>query len=338
MRNGQYTIERELGRGRFSISYVAVKPDGTRWVIKVLNPQLIAGLSDAERERQETSFWHEAIQLFKCSDIPHIAKAEMPFKEGNLLCLPTEYLAGNSLSDRAEPKLLEETALGYIRQIGEALTRVHRQGLVHRDIRPANIFLRIRGDAVDAVLTNFELAIECETELSRTRKQELTDGFSPIELYARGQAIGPYTDVYALAATLYQLLTGVTPASAEKRLRAEKREPNGQELVSPQVKNPDITGATTKAIQVGMAILPEKRPQTMAAWLSKLKLEKGKAPSSQPSSVDWAKWQAIWGAVAALVTLLVGIPAWIAWHSDSKPEPKTPEAPSIEPSKESSVN
>ena len=49
LRSGQYTIERELGCGRFSISYVAVKPDSTRWVIKVLNPQLIAGLSEAER-------------------------------------------------------------------------------------------------------------------------------------------------------------------------------------------------------------------------------------------------------------------------------------------------
>lgn len=182
LQNGQYTIERELGQGRFSISYVALKSDGTRWVIKVLNPQLLLGLSDAERDRQETLFMQEAAKLSECSRTPHIAQVGRPFKADNLLCLPTEYLAGNSLAERAESKLLEETALGYIQQIGAALTVVHEQELVHRDIRPANIFLRIRESTVEAVLTNFELAVDCDTELSRTRKKELTDGFSPIEL------------------------------------------------------------------------------------------------------------------------------------------------------------
>jgi serine/threonine protein kinase len=276
----------------------------------------------------------EAAKLSKCSGNPHIAKVEMPFKEGNLLCLPTEYLAGNSLADRAEPILLEETALGYIRQIGEALTIVHKQGLVHRDIRPANIFLRIRGDAVDAVLTNFELAIECDTELSRTREQELTDGFSPIELYSRGKPIRPYTDVYSLSATLYQLLTGVTPVNAEKRWRAENQEPNGQELVSPQVMNPEITALTTRAIKEGMAILPEKRPQIMETWLSMLKLEKEKLASVHSSSADWTKWQAIWGAVAAIVTLLVGVPAWIALRNDSQSLPENLDNQNIRPAAE----
>jgi serine/threonine protein kinase len=253
----------------------------------------------------------------------------MPFKEGHLLCLPTEYFAGNSLADREEPILLEETALRYMRQIGAALTMVHGQGLVHRDIRPANIFLRIRGNAVDAVLTNFELALECDTALTRTRKQELTDGYSPIELYSRGQAIGPYTDVYSLSATLYELLTGETPVSAEARKL------NGQELVSPQVKNPDISGATTKAIQAGMAILPEKRPRSMADWLSKLKLNNSQAESPK-SSVDWTKWQAIWGAVAAIVTLIVGIPAWMALRNDTESPPESLENQEVQPSAEES--
>ncbi|NEQ31882.1 MAG: serine/threonine protein kinase [Leptolyngbya sp. SIO4C5] len=321
LRNGQYTILRELGRGRFAITYLAEKPGGERWLIKVLNPQVLAGLNDAERDRQETLFWQEAIKLARCSGTPHIAKVEMPFKEGALLCLPVEYLGGDSLADRPQRILTEQAALKYIRQVGEALTVVHGQNLVHRDIRPANIFLRIREGQAEAVLTNFELAINCDTELSRTRKRELTDGFSPPELYARGRSIAPYTDVYSLAATLYELLTGHVPEGATERMV------EGKALTSPQAKNPDISGKTTKAIITGMELRPEKRPQTLEAWLLQLGFEKEASKTALPSSINWAKWQTIWAAIAVIVALLVGIPAWLALRP-ADPQSETQQPPS----------
>lgn len=311
LRNGRYTIDRELGRGRFGITYLATRADGERWVIKILNPQVLASLNDVERERLETMFWQEAVKLAKCSGTPHIVQVEMPFKEGAVVCLPMEYVDGNSLGDRGQSQLKEETALEYMRQIGEALTIVHRQKLVHRDIRPANIFLRIRDSKAEAVLTDFGLAIDCDTELSRTRKHELMDGFSPIELYSRGQAVGPYTDVYSLAATLYELLTGEVPVSAETR------QVHRQELVSPQVKNPEISGKTAKAILAGMQLLPQKRPQSVSDWLNQLGVQK-QAPAAQKKLVNWSKWQTIWAVVAILVSLLVGLPAWLALN---KPDP-----------------
>ena len=57
LQNGKYILERELGRGRFAISYLAKRSDGERWVIKVLNPQVLAGLNAIEKDRQETLFW-----------------------------------------------------------------------------------------------------------------------------------------------------------------------------------------------------------------------------------------------------------------------------------------
>ncbi|MBE9113150.1 serine/threonine protein kinase [Nodosilinea sp. LEGE 07298] len=323
LQNGKYILERELGRGRFAISYLAKRSDGERWVIKVLNPQVLAGLNAIERDRQETLFWQEAVKLAKCSGTPHIAKVEIPFKEGDLICLPVEYLDGNSLADRSERQLLEQNALTYIRQIGKALTVVHQQGLVHRDICPANIYLRLRRGQVDAVLTNFELAVDSDTELSRTREQELTDGFSPIELYARGQAIGPYTDVYSLAATLYELLTGEVPCSAKAR------QVNGQALLSPQNKNPDISGKTTKMILAGLELKPEKRPQSIQNWLSRLDAEINQPKPLHSSSVDWSKWQAIWAAAAVIVALLIGgIPLWHRPDIQTSPQQPPVQSPS----------
>jgi eukaryotic-like serine/threonine-protein kinase len=333
LQNGKYTIERELGRGRFGITYLAKRSDGERWVIKILNPSVLAALSPAERDRLETMFWQEAVKLEKCSGTPHIVKTAMPFKEGPIVCLPMEYVSGQSLADRAEPKLLEETALEYVRQIGEALAVVHQKGLVHCDIRPANIFLKLQGKEVKAILTDFGLALSCDAELTRTRTKERSDGFSPIELYSRGQPVGPYTDVYSLAATLYELLTGEVPVSAGDRKLG------GSELISPRGKNPEISGKTTKAILSGMALMPKKRPQTIDEWLKQLPALPSPVTAIPDSKVNWSKWQTYWGAagvlvtlLGVLVTLLVGIPAWLAIKPPEKPSipavsPKAPASP-----------
>lgn len=314
LKNGHYKIDRELGRGRFAITYLAKHPNGERWVIKILNPDVLQTLNDEDRQRLETLFWQEAVKLAKCSGTPHIVKMATPFEEGMVACLPMEYIDGNSLRDRSESILSEAIALEYIQQIGEALTVVHGQQLVHGDVRPANIFLRIRDGKAEAVLTDFGLALDCDAVLTRTRDKERADGFSPIELYARGQAVGAYTDVYSLAATLYELLTGEVPVSAYDR------KVNGCELVSPQVKHPEISARTTKAILAGMELEEAKRPQSVQAWLEKLGVG-NQVQVTPKNEVNWTKWQTIWAAVAVVVSLLVGIPAWLALKPDSPPTP-----------------
>jgi eukaryotic-like serine/threonine-protein kinase len=325
LQNGKYTIERELGRGRFGITYRAKQSDGKRWVIKVLNPDVLTALSPDERSRLETMFWQEAVKLAKCSGTPHIVQTEMPFKEGEIVCLPMEYMDGNSLADRAQPQLLEATGLEYIRQIGEALDIVHGKGLVHCDIRPANIFLRLRGNSVDAVLTGFGLALSCDAELTRTRTKERSDGFSPIELYSRGKPVGPYTDVYSLAATFYELLTGDAPVSAGNRGIQDDK------LVSPQVKSPEISGKTTKAILAGMALMPEERPKSVKKWLKQLDLPQGISGNKPPKEINWGKWGVIFTGFGVIVALGSMIPPWL-----SVLRPQGQAQPSVKPTVESS--
>ncbi len=324
LKNGKYVIDRELGRGRFGITYLAKDADGAFWVIKILNPAVLACLNEEECDRLEEQFWQEGTKLARCHGTPHIVQAEMPFKEGTIVCLPMEYVDGVSLADRAERILLEETALEYIRQIGEALAVVHGQGLIHCDIRPANILLRIRGSQAEAVLIDFGLALTCDAELTRTREKERVDGFSPIELYSRGQAVGSYTDIYSLAATLYELLTGETPESAYE-LRSQSRN-----IVSPQVKNLNISAQTAKAILTGMALEAEKRSQSIQAWLKLLQLKKIPSGSLQIDKTNWTKWQTIWGAIAVAVAIVVGIPAWLAALKPN-PQPSTKSVPQANP-------
>jgi eukaryotic-like serine/threonine-protein kinase len=311
LHKGEYTIERPLGSGRFAITYLTRRSNGERWVIKILDPQMLVGLAADERDRLETMFWQESVKLAKCRH-PNIVRMETPFKENGVVCLPMEYVDGNSLGDRGESILPEAKALEYVRQIGEALEVVHSQKLVHRDVRPANIFLRNRDG--QAVLTDFGLATDFESEMSKTRTIERMDGFSPIELYSRGKPVGAYTDVYSLAATLYELLTGMVPVSAIDR------EFRGMALVSPQVKNPAISVQTVKMILEGMELFPDKRVRSIQEWLKPIQIT---VPAPVMTDVNWTKWSTIVAALALLIAIFAMIPSWLALNKpDGQAQPK----------------
>jgi serine/threonine protein kinase len=311
LQRGKYIVKRKLKHRQYDITYLAERSDGTRWVIKILDPVVLAALNPEERNRLENLFLQEAFKIAECSGTPHIVKVEMPFKEETVACLPMEYLGTDSLADRPQRIFSEANALEYIRQIGEALTIVHQQGIIHRDICPENIFLRLHHRKVEAVLTDFGLALGVDAMLSRTRENECREGFSPIELYSSGKPVGAYTDVYALAATLYELLTGEIPVSADDR------QFNRTNLDSPQVKNPNISGKTTKAILAGMELLPEKRPQSVQAWLEKLPVKETSDRTVSTAQIDWGKWGTIWGFVGVVVAVLFGIIQFLPKKSDN---------------------
>ncbi|MFM9156653.1 MAG: serine/threonine protein kinase, partial [Dolichospermum sp.] len=128
-----------------------------------------------------------------------------------------EYIDGEDLGSFVENQgvLSETEALRYIQQIGSALTVVHDNGLLHRDIKPQNIMLR--SGKSEAVLIDFGIAREFSQNLTQTHTQMLADGFAPIEQYDKRAKRGAFTDVYALAATLYSVLTGELPTISPMR-------------------------------------------------------------------------------------------------------------------------
>ncbi|BAY20454.1 serine/threonine kinase [Calothrix sp. NIES-2100] len=259
---GKYTIETELGEGGFGITYRARDNNGRYIVIKTLNDQ-VQRRPDFTRFQQD--FLNEAIKLAKCSH-PHIVQIDEVIQEDNLWCIVMEYIDGDNLAYRVENQgiLPEAEALRYIQQIGEALTVVHNNGLLHRDVKPQNIMLR--ADKSEAVLIDFGIAREFSQNLTQTHTQMLADGFSPIEQYDKRAKRGAFTDVYALAATLYCLVTGEVPTMAPIRAI-------GAPLEEPKIINPGISDRVNQAILKGMEVKPENRPQSIEEWLSLLNIQ-----------------------------------------------------------------
>lgn len=327
LQGGKYTIEKELGRGRFGITYL-VNRNGDRLVVKTLNDDLLRSLTQQERERLETMFWQEAVKLTRCKH-KHIVQVTEVFKEGEHSCLVMEYVDGDSLADLRPPILSEADALHYIQQIGEALIIVHQNGLIHRDVHPGNILLRNREGQLEAVLIDFDLALDFDHILTTSRTKEVSDGFTPPELYAKGTIARAYSDIYSLAATLYKLLTGKTPVNAWSR------KVDGEHLVSPKDLKPQISDRTNRAILRGMKVDPKERSQSMREWLDSLGLT-GETPQAQSNVVPNTNlnqekkinWTHIIAAIAAIGALLSGIAALIPIV---KPSP-SPSPSSLSPS------
>ena len=124
VKNGQYTIQKEIGQGGFGITYRATDSKGQRFVIKTLN-DTVQRRSDFDKFQQD--FLNEALRLAKCTH-PHVVKIYEVFQEGGLWCMVMEYIDGEDLANRVVNwgTLPETEALGYIQQIGEALAVVHK--------------------------------------------------------------------------------------------------------------------------------------------------------------------------------------------------------------------
>lgn len=255
----RYIIEDKLGEGGFGVTYLAQKAQNTqRVVIKTLKDEL---LSDPDFARYRERFLEEALKLSLCTHF-NIVKIDTYFTHDDFPCIAMEYVAGEDLCKLVERRgILSETeALNYIRQVGEAVIVVHDKGLIHRDIKPQNIMVR---DNQDAVLIDFGLARGFIPDRTQQMTYGLTYGFAPPEQYGEIGRFAEYTDVYALAATLYYLLTSTTPPAAH--LRAFNPALESQFQI-----NPNISHAVHRAIMEGMEMDETKRPQSVQKWLAML--------------------------------------------------------------------
>ncbi|MFM2061939.1 MAG: hypothetical protein RLZZ507_1609 [Cyanobacteriota bacterium] len=262
LQNGQYIIKKVIGGGGFGETYLAEDTGLDRLVvIKTLNREQ---REKPDFEERQNRFKAEAKSLAKCEH-PHIVKVYTNFEEDidkyKLHAIVMEYIEGDDLEKyteeyTAENGYLSETeALSYIDQIGQALEVVHERGLLHRDVKPNNILLRQK--TKEAVLIDFGLAREFQPGKIKSMTASKTEGYAPIEQYERRGDFGYYTDVYALAATLYTLLTLRVPIPANYRAEDDVI------LQPPQKYNQNISDKVNAAILKGMELEPQNRPQTV---------------------------------------------------------------------------
>ena len=267
--NGRFIIQgKPLGSGGFGTTYKALEPStGKLYAIKTLNQQMQLQEDFAE---QQVKFINEALTI-KGFDHQHILKVHEVIQAGELFGVVMEYIDGVTLFQylRQKGQLAESEALLYIDQIGQALEYVHAKGSLHRDIKPANILLR--QNKQEAVLIDFGLTRSIAT---KSMTASLTEGYAPIEQYRRKGSFGPHTDVYALAATLYYLLTadGLNQEGEFSPVPAQNRKYDDEPLPAPRHYNSGISQRVNDAILAGMEIEPEKRTATVLKFRENLGL------------------------------------------------------------------
>jgi serine/threonine protein kinase len=260
LQGGKYTLDREIGRGGFGITFKAAHHFLHQVVvIKTLNEKLRQHPDFAKFERQ---FQDEARRLATCVH-PNIVRVSDFFVEDGLPYMVMEYIPGETLAEgyvMAGIPLPEATAIHYIRQIGAALEVVHKNGLLHRDIKPDNIILR--QGTQEVVLIDFGIAREFNSGVRQTHTGMVSEGYSPIEQYMSQAPRTPATDVYGLAATLYTLLTAQVPMPALLRDR--------EKMPSPRELQPHLSNAVNQAVMRGMAVDARFRPTNVGEWLNLL--------------------------------------------------------------------
>jgi len=260
IQNGRYIIAKVLGYGGAGVTYRAQERPEKQWVaIKTLNVLMQTRRDFAKHQER---FIQEAFRLAKCSH-RHVIRVDNICQEETLWCMVMEYVAGGNLHQHAKVNkgLSEVDALRYVEQIGSALDYVHRQGFLHRDVKPANIMIRANNQ--EAVLIDFGLAREFVQDEVQVHTNSRTESFAPLEQYEKRAKRGAYTDVYALAATLYYALTLQLPFPAPFRKQ-------GANLIPPKQHNPSISDRVNQAILQGMELSPGDRPESIPAWLALL--------------------------------------------------------------------
>lgn len=260
--NDRYRIERILGQGGMGAVYLAHDDNlGVECAVKEnLNVS-------PESERQ---FKREA-NLLASLRHPNLPRVTNHFVLGGQQYLVMDYIEGEDLKERLlrDHPLKEADVVRWAAQICEALTYLHglNPPVVHRDIKPGNIKLNAQGEAI---LVDFGIAKATATGSKTTAAASaFTPGYAPPEQYGMGRT-DPRTDQFALASTLYALLTGQTPPDSMERLLGNL------DLTPPEAYRPDLSRPVCAAIVRGMALKPDDRFPTVADFKAALL---GRAPA-----------------------------------------------------------
>ncbi len=279
--NGQYLIDRYINSGGFGITYLARDSLGRKVVIKECFPNAICCRAGEAVRLRSDSFhvdFDQAVKLFQKEaralaqlQHPNIVGVHQIFEANGTAYMALDFVEGRDLFDLLDqnpdaltPAAIEELAFVLL----DALSYVHENGILHRDISPDNILLDTSGTPV---LIDFGAARQSATQASRilSRVHTVKDGYSPQEFYIAGSEQSPSSDLYALAATFVHLITGSPPPNSSMRLAAvaeQKPDPYQPLAARSSVFEPRFLAAIDQCL----SLFAKDRLPTAEAWLAAL--------------------------------------------------------------------
>lgn len=275
-----YRVEKVLGHGGFGVTYLATDSNlDHRVAIKEFLPiELVERQADKSLRpvspRAEVlfrqgldRFLSEARTLVKFRH-PNIVRVMAVFEANSTAYLVMEYEQGERFKEALSRQGgAEETTLKHLLlDIIDGLEQVHQRGFIHRDIKPVNIIIRDNGSPV---LLDFGASRVLNHETGTPHTSFVSAGFTPLEQYQEGDgmALGPWTDIYSLAATLYFAINGgKTPVSAVSRLASLVKGSADPLPAATDVGHGKYSSEFLEAIDWALKFTPAERPQTLAQW------------------------------------------------------------------------
>ena len=318
--NGRYLVGCVLGFGGFGTTYIAWDLVLEKKVaIKEYMPSDFATRAPGETqlsvydgelgeqfEAGLKSFIDESRRLAKFNHEDGIVHIFDSFLENGTAYIVMEYLEGKTLKEFLKErggKITYEEAVGYILPVLKSLDAVHQTGIIHRDIAPDNIFLTNDGKVK---LIDFGASRYATTLHSKSLSVILKQGYAPEEQYRSHGEQGPWSDVYAVCATLYRAITGIVPEDALERCANDK-------LVPPSKMGIQLPQGIENAILNGLNTKAENRIQSakeLAQALSgEIEVQRVKEKKEQ-DPIRWTKRQIVLmvcSGVAILVVVILGI-------------------------------
>lgn len=283
---GAYTIEKYLNSGGFGITYLARDSLGRGVVIKECFPSAMcyrANHTVRLRSRNTDTEFETILELFEkeakaLSELnhPYVVGVHQIFHDNNTAYMAIDHIDGRDLlqvieedQGRIDPLAVQELLLRCL----EAVAYIHSVDVLHRDISPDNILLDQDGFPV---FIDFGAARESATRVSRVLSKVLTvkDGYSPQEFYLQGSQQVYSSDLYALAATFYHLITGVAPPSSHTRMAAVAADQPDPFVPLTRSGVDGYADHFLAAINTNLELFPDNRMASAEVWRDAIDLER----------------------------------------------------------------
>lgn len=332
--NNRFIVGKVLGFGGFGVTYIGWDyMIGRKVAIKEYLPSEFATRMPAQEKvtvysgDREKGFreglekmMNEARRLARFDAVPGIVQIYDCFEANGTSYIVMEYLEGMTLKQYLEQygEMPVEQALPVVLQIASAMDVVHRAGILHRDIAPDNVYI-LNPDEPDRLrvkLLDFGAARYATTKHSKSLSVIIKQGYAPEEQYSSRGDQGPWSDVYALAATFYKMITGITPEDAMER-------GSHDEVKRPSKLGVDIPKAMETALMNAMNVKAQDRTGSMKEFMEELtdgEVEERAVTKIHKDAVKIPRWLLGLGGAgmaAAAVMVILMMTGVVRFHMDS---------------------